>query len=313
MATLKNTTINDTGFLKLPNGNTVQRPVAPAAGMLRYNTDYNTIEYWNGTSWFGVGTLGSSPGTAAASATTLSNAGITTNGNYWLFINGVATEVYVNFTFAGGPYVLVMVAASTGTTYDYDSSVWTSSSGGVSTALNPNSDTNQVSTAFYNLSTTRTGLALYENSTSYFQYLDHASGTPQALSNGSAGVPGPTTPNGTTIAGNNIIPSLSPARALGWFNAITAAGYTAQTDGSTYYRYGYYHGIPEPTAFGYVRFGFSADLDSSDSRDRAIGMGIKNNGGGPVGFFTASAGRFDYTNGSSGPKNNLRGFLYVKN
>ena len=110
-----------------------------------------------------------------------------------------------------------------------------------------------------------------------------------------------------------MIPANSPARALGWWTAITDAGYTAQSNGSTYYRYGWAHGTPDPVQFGYCRFGFSADLDSSDSRDRGIGIGIKNNGGGPVGSFSASAGRWDYNDGTTGYKNNLRGFLYVKN
>jgi len=37
MATLKNTTINDTGFLQLPVGTTAQRPTA-ATGMVRWNS-----------------------------------------------------------------------------------------------------------------------------------------------------------------------------------------------------------------------------------------------------------------------------------
>lgn len=51
MATLKNTTINDTGFLTLPVGTTAQRPGSPAVGMFRYNTTINAGEYFNGVSW----------------------------------------------------------------------------------------------------------------------------------------------------------------------------------------------------------------------------------------------------------------------
>ena len=303
-----------TGSLIVPKGTTEQRPSSSVAGMTRYNTTTSYLEYWNGSSWVVVsGALtGSSFATAAPSASYIKDlTGTTTNGNYWINIGGTATEVYVDFTLNGGPYILVMVTASTGTTYDYDSTVWTNTSGGVSTALNPTSDTNQVSTAFYNLASTRSGLALRNPTSSYFHYIDHSSGTARTLANGSP-QPG-VTPNGTTIQPNNIIPASSPAKALGWFNAITDSGLTAQTDGATFYRYGYSHGTPEPAQFGYCRFGFTADLDSSDSRDRGIGIGIKNAGGGPVGSFSASAGRFDYTNGSVGLKNNLRGFLYIKN
>lgn len=247
------------------------------------------------------------------SASQLQAMGVSTNGNYWITIGGTAVECYVDFALAGGPYILVMVAASTGTTYDYNGSVWTNTTGGVSTALNPNLNSNQVHMAFYNLTATRTGLALHEPSSLYFHYLDHTAGTPRALANGSAGVPSTAAPNGTVIAANNIIPASSPARPLGWFNAITAAGYTAQTIGATYYRYGWAHGIPDPSAYGYARFGFTADLDSSDSRDRGLGIGIANGGGGPVGTWSASAGRWDFNDGTTGYKNNLKGFLYIKN
>lgn len=47
MATLKNTTINDTGFLRLPNGTTAERPAGTDAGRIRYNTSTNNIEYQN--------------------------------------------------------------------------------------------------------------------------------------------------------------------------------------------------------------------------------------------------------------------------
>jgi len=45
MATLKNTSINDTGFLRLPKGSSAQRP-GNDPGRLRYNTDTNTAEYY---------------------------------------------------------------------------------------------------------------------------------------------------------------------------------------------------------------------------------------------------------------------------
>lgn len=51
MATLKNVTINDTGFLRLPSGTTAERPGSPVAGMIRYNTDINNNEFYNGSEW----------------------------------------------------------------------------------------------------------------------------------------------------------------------------------------------------------------------------------------------------------------------
>lgn len=54
MATLKNTTINDTGYFQLPSGTTAQRPVSPTAGMTRWNTTLSQAEIWNGTTWLSL-------------------------------------------------------------------------------------------------------------------------------------------------------------------------------------------------------------------------------------------------------------------
>ena len=53
MATLKNTSVNDTGFLQNPNGTTAQRPGSPVAGMQRYNSSLGYIEWYdpNGATW----------------------------------------------------------------------------------------------------------------------------------------------------------------------------------------------------------------------------------------------------------------------
>ena len=58
MATLKNTTINDTGFLQLPTGTLAQRPGTASAGMIRHNTSNNTIECHDGYTWFTVSSVG---------------------------------------------------------------------------------------------------------------------------------------------------------------------------------------------------------------------------------------------------------------
>jgi len=51
MATLKNTIVEGTGFLKYPVGNSAQRPGTPATGMTRFNTDLGCLETYNGSSW----------------------------------------------------------------------------------------------------------------------------------------------------------------------------------------------------------------------------------------------------------------------
>ena len=51
MATLKNTTINDTGYVQLPVGTTAERPVSPTLGMMRVNTTTYALEYYDGYLW----------------------------------------------------------------------------------------------------------------------------------------------------------------------------------------------------------------------------------------------------------------------
>ena len=45
-----------TGATELPRGTTAQRPASPTAGMIRFNTDFNINETYNGTAWVAVGT-----------------------------------------------------------------------------------------------------------------------------------------------------------------------------------------------------------------------------------------------------------------
>jgi hypothetical protein len=55
MATLKNTTVDDTGFITVAKGTTAQRPASPTQGMLRYNTSNNVIEtYTSSNAWGGL-------------------------------------------------------------------------------------------------------------------------------------------------------------------------------------------------------------------------------------------------------------------
>ena len=51
MAQIKNTTINDTGFISLPTGTSAQRPSSPQQGMIRFNTDIGETEYYDGSVW----------------------------------------------------------------------------------------------------------------------------------------------------------------------------------------------------------------------------------------------------------------------
>jgi len=54
-----NTTINGTGFLKLPSGTTAQRPSSNTSGSLRWNSSNNVVELWTGTTWASIVISGS--------------------------------------------------------------------------------------------------------------------------------------------------------------------------------------------------------------------------------------------------------------
>lgn len=58
----------DGNAMMVPVGNTAQRP-ASTAGMIRYNTDLNTLEAANSTAWANVGSGGASVGGGGGGAT----------------------------------------------------------------------------------------------------------------------------------------------------------------------------------------------------------------------------------------------------
>jgi len=51
MATLKNTTIDDTGSIRVARGTTSDRPSSPQQGMIRFNTSTNKFEAYDGSEW----------------------------------------------------------------------------------------------------------------------------------------------------------------------------------------------------------------------------------------------------------------------
>lgn len=51
MSTLKDTTINDTGSIRVAVGTTSERPSNPQQGMIRFNTSTNKFEAYDGNEW----------------------------------------------------------------------------------------------------------------------------------------------------------------------------------------------------------------------------------------------------------------------
>lgn len=48
------TTFNSSTAVGLPIGGNVARPSSPLAGQIRYNSDYNSVEFYNGTGWVNI-------------------------------------------------------------------------------------------------------------------------------------------------------------------------------------------------------------------------------------------------------------------
>jgi hypothetical protein len=44
----------NTGALRIPTGNTAQRPAIASAGMIRFNTTLSATEFYNGTTWISI-------------------------------------------------------------------------------------------------------------------------------------------------------------------------------------------------------------------------------------------------------------------
>ena len=80
ISTFKNTTVDDTGFIRLPTGTTAQRPSVGVStqGMMRYNTTLSKFEGYSypAETW---GTLGGGAGGGGADEIFVENAMTVTN------------------------------------------------------------------------------------------------------------------------------------------------------------------------------------------------------------------------------------------
>ena len=108
MAILKNTTINDTGSLEIPSGSSAQRPASPSTGMIRFNTDYNSSEYYDGSQWIVINILiGLNSNTPATSASQLRDLGYP-SGVYWIDWGGTPRQIYCEMNLEGGGWMMVL-------------------------------------------------------------------------------------------------------------------------------------------------------------------------------------------------------------
>jgi len=95
MAIIKDSLINDTGFLQIPSGTTAQRPNPAVIGDFRYNTDENEFEVYSGTAWESAVAspiIGSEEATPAVTAKDAYDAGLRGN-TIWLKIGNTAYQM----------------------------------------------------------------------------------------------------------------------------------------------------------------------------------------------------------------------------
>jgi len=116
-----------TGAHKVPGGSTADRPstTGNSIGLLRFNTDSNIFEVYDGAVWGGIGNASAgasgdigSYNNPAISGIALRDAGKPT-GYYWIQPVGYDTPryCYVDNTLYDGGWVLVMAVGSSGTTH----------------------------------------------------------------------------------------------------------------------------------------------------------------------------------------------------
>jgi hypothetical protein len=108
MAILKNTTINDTGFLQLPVGTTAQRP-SPQAGQMRFNATTGGVEIytggvnlWQPAAARGVRAAGGTVYDVDAEGTTYRVHVFTTTGNSTFTVTRPGTVEYLIVAGGGG-------------------------------------------------------------------------------------------------------------------------------------------------------------------------------------------------------------------
>jgi hypothetical protein len=88
-AAFVNPSFTGTGFMLIPKGTTAQRPVSPVDGQMRYNTDTNQFEGYQGGAW---GQLGGGATGGGGDEVFVEN-GVTVTANYTLSANKNAESV----------------------------------------------------------------------------------------------------------------------------------------------------------------------------------------------------------------------------
>jgi hypothetical protein len=104
------TTFNSSTAVGLPTGGNVARPGSPTAGQIRYNSDYNSVEFYNGSGWVSVITniAGQNFFGDGTSSTFTLNQTTTANG-ILVSINGTVQQPSYAYTVSGNQITFTQV------------------------------------------------------------------------------------------------------------------------------------------------------------------------------------------------------------
>jgi hypothetical protein len=245
---------------------------ASAVGVAYFNTANQSLVVCNGKQWqpfAKVGGLGTE-GQPAASCKALFDAGQSTDGVYWLQPAPAVPAFQAWCDLKNGGWTLVLKTSSK-SAWGYSHAVWTASDDASGQIPKPTDDVDAVSRAFYKLAatSTRACIARYDGGQYACETVNHGADTARNLANSG--------PLGSSQGTNNLLTAT--------WKSITAGGVWGAY---AWHRFGWNTGT---SSHGGVRFGFTADNDSSDSQDSAIGFGLHQQNAPSI---TAGAGYYQY-------------------
>ena len=104
--------VNGSSGIQLPVGTTLEQPISPTIGTMRFNTTNTAVEIYNGVSWNNV--LFENRNIKTASVKSVTSDYIITNLDYYIFVD--ASEKSINITlpvsYAGETFIIKKVDSS---------------------------------------------------------------------------------------------------------------------------------------------------------------------------------------------------------
>ena len=95
------TTFDSSTAIGLPTGANIARPSSPIAGYIRYNNEFNAVEFYNGTGWISVVTNIDGENFAGDGTTTYTLRNVTTANGILVSINGTVQQPTYAYSVSG--------------------------------------------------------------------------------------------------------------------------------------------------------------------------------------------------------------------